>query len=226
MFVERRNRAPLTQCGRMAQGRNTMYTLGLNGPVIPSPASSFGMSDDSFLAYRRAHARYYLARRNTFRKVIASAHQRGLKRDVAITEIDGRALEVWQASWCSRQHWTGEGGFAWDLLSRRYRRKPRSFHAAFWSDGLLCGLAVGWLSRGHEQLTLHFLESAPDARHPLRGDITYLAFTAAELYGRAVGARRLLLRNPLPGISERYKRMGFRLAYKRGAALYLERTFT
>jgi hypothetical protein len=184
------------------------------------------MSDDSLLAYRRAHARYYLVRRSTFRQTIASARQKGLKRDVVITEIDGRTLEVWQKTWRNRQHWTGEGGFPWDLLSRRYRRKPRSFHAAFWSDTRLCGMAVGWLSPGHRQLTLHFLESAPDARHPLRGDITYLALTAAELYGRAVGARTLLLRNPLPGISERYEGMGFRLAHRRGGAVYLERMLT
>lgn len=145
---------------------------------------------------------------------------------MTITGIDEHALAVWQASWRNRRHWTGEGGFEWDLLSRRYRKKPRSFHAAFWSDTILCGLAVGWLSKGHQQLTLHFLESAPDHRHPLRGDMAYLAFTAADLYGRAVGARRLMLRDPLPGISERYKAMGFRLAHQRGGILYLERPFT
>lgn len=184
------------------------------------------MSDDPLLARRRAHARYHHARRNTFGRTIASARQKGLKRDVVITEIDGRTLEVWQTSWRSRQHWTGEGGFPWDLLSRRFRRKPRSFHAAFWSDTLLCGLAVGWLSKGHQQLTLHLLESAPDARHPLRGDITYLAFTSAELYCRAVGARTLLLKNPRPGVSERYEGMGFRLARKHGGTLFLERMLT
>ncbi len=184
------------------------------------------MSDDSLQAYRRAHARYYLARRTTFQQTLASARRRGLRRDVAITELDRHALEVWQISWRNRRHWTGEGGFAWDLLSQRYRKKPRSFHAAFWSDTVLCGMVVGWLSKGHQQLTLHFLESAPDARHPLRGDIAYLSFTAAELYGQAVGARTLVLKNPLPGISEHYERMGFSLARQRGGIIYLERTLT
>jgi hypothetical protein len=181
------------------------------------------MADDPLLAFRKAHARYDIVRRIAYREALAAAQHAGLKRAAEITAIDHRALHAWRSDWRNRRHWTGDGGFAWDLISGRYRKKPRSFHAAIWSDTYLCGLVAGWLSAGHQHLTMHFLESAPDVRHPLRGDIAYLAFTAADLYGSAVGARRLVLRNPLHGVAERYEAMGFRLAYQHRGMVYYDR---
>lgn len=184
------------------------------------------MPDESPLEFGKAHARYYTIRSIAFEETLREAGGIRLRRNVNITELDRDALQAWRSSWRGRSHWTGNGGFPWDMLSRRHRQKPRSFHAAIWSNGELCGLAVGWLSRGHTQLTMHYLESAPDARHPLRGDIAYLAFTAAEFYGRAAGARTLLLRNPLPAMAERYARMGFRLALNRRGLVYFDRPIT
>lgn len=87
-------------------------------------------------------------------------------------------------------------------------------------------MAVGWVSKAHERLTLHYMESSPDPRHPLRGDVTFLAFTAAEAYGRAVGGKWLALKNPLPGVVTRYERLGFAVAPTQHGNLYYHKQLT
>lgn len=87
-------------------------------------------------------------------------------------------------------------------------------------------MAVGWLSRAHERLTLHYMEGSPDPRHPLRGDITFLGFTAAEAYGHVVGGRFLVLRNPLPGVVTRYAQLGFEVAPAQHGNLYYHKQLT
>lgn len=143
-----------------------------------------------------------------------------------LTEIGPTALAAWARTWNNRRHWTGEGGWPWDRLARLYCPKPRSFHLALWSRTQLCGLAAGKVSPGHRILTLHWLESAPIVAHPLRGRVTYLALTAAEFYARAVGARAVRLKNPLPGVQSRYRTFGYTLAYNEHGSLYLAKQLT
>ncbi len=95
-----------------------------------------------------------------------------------------------------------------------------------WSSEVLCGMAVGWVSKAHERLTLHFLESSPDPRHPLRGHITFLAFAVTEAYGRSVGARVVVLRNPMPGVVARYAMFGYELARTERGNLYYHKQLT
>ncbi len=97
---------------------------------------------------------------------------------------------------------------------------------AIWSGEILCGLGVGWVSDAHERLTLHFLEGSPDPRHPLRGDVVFLAFAAAEAYARAVGAKSMALKNPLRGVVEWYVRRGYHLAYEQRGKLYFYKQLT
>jgi hypothetical protein len=183
------------------------------------------MFDPEIVTFEQAHRRYQRLRRLAYEEAARTAGKAHL-RPAILTEIDSTALEAWGSGWATRRHWTGEGGFPWHIVSRRYCRKPRCFHLAIWGSGILCGLAVGWVSDAHERLTLHFMESSPDPRHPLRGDITFLAFTAAEWYARAVGARTMVLRNPLPGVIGRYAKFGFALARERRGKLYFHKQLT
>jgi hypothetical protein len=48
-------------------------------------------------------------------------------------------------------------------------------------------------------------------------------FEAARNYGLAVGASKLLLREPLPGVISRYQNFGFTLAERAYGLIYLER---
>lgn len=57
----------------------------------------------------------------------------------------------------------------------------------------------------------------------LRGRVTPLMFEAARNYGVAMGVDRLLLREPLPGVCERYERFGFAHASSASRLVYFER---
>ena len=67
-----------------------------------------------------------------------------------------------------------------------------------------------------------YMESSPDPAHPLRGVITPLVFDACRNYALAIGVERILLRNPLEGVQERYARFGFRLAFTGRGNVYFE----
>lgn len=182
-------------------------------------------TENGALRFSQAHARYRLIRTVSFQEATAAGTQAGLSPRARMTDITSQALAAWRLSWTGH-HWTGEGGFPWDMISRRYRQKPRAFHAAVWHSSTLCGLAAGWVSAGRENVTLHYMESAPDTFHPLRGEITYLVFTAAEFYARALGVRRLVLRNPLPGVRDRYRSFGFSLALEERGNVYYYKEIT
>ena len=139
-----------------------------------------------------------------------------------MTPLTPQAVRAWEVQWRER-HWTGEGGWRWTQLAHRFTRKPRSFHAALWSGPRLCGLCVGRVSKGRRHLTLHYMESAPDPAHPLRGFVTALMFEAARNYGLTMGVDKLMLREPLPGVIERYQRFGFTLAPRTRGPVYFER---
>jgi hypothetical protein len=174
--------------------------------------------------YREAHERYDELRRLAYDGAVERALARGLATPATrIAPIDAGALEACRNTWSTRQHWTGDGGWPWDLVVRPFLKKPRAFHAALWGGEDLCGLAVGKVSRGRERITLRFMQSSPSSTHPLRGRVTFLMFEAATAYGQALGSRYLILRNPLPGALPIYLRFGFEFAETRRGIVYLSR---
>jgi hypothetical protein len=97
-----------------------------------------------------------------------------------------------------------------------------------WSRDQLIALAVGRTSKRRQAgkrhtLSLHFIETHPDPRHALRRRILGIVLDAAEEYGRAIGATRLRLVDPLPGPTPLYTQTGFDLAGHYGQHVYLER---
>lgn len=144
-----------------------------------------------------------------------------------MADIDALAIEAWRDTW-QRGHALGYGGWDWSGLVAPVWRRPTGFYLAVWSGETLCGLAVGRTSRRRRSgqrhtLSVHFLEGNPDTRHPLRGRIAPLALAAAESYAALIGAQRLRLIDPLPGVLRTYQRLGFSLARKSGARLCLEK---
>lgn len=163
------------------------------------------------------------------------AYRRALERCVGfsaastktrITPISHEALAAYSASWLEVAHWSGEGNWPWGSLIPQVLRKPRSFHVAVWEGTELCGLAMGTVSKGRRQLTLRFMESCPRPDHPLRSRITLIVFEAATAFGEALGAERILLRNPLPAMRPLYQRFGFTLAFHRAGVVYFGKTLT
>lgn len=136
-----------------------------------------------------------------------------------IEEIDLQALEVWRQSWTGL-HPSGFGAFDWAKLHFRFR-SPRDFQASLWSEGILCGLAIGSVPRNHSRFTLHCMARKQNAPNPLRGLVTGIVAAAAEYYSRGLGTPLMEIENPAPGLIGRYRAHGFTLAYERGSARYL-----
>lgn len=182
-------------------------------------------------SFRAAHQRYAAIRTWAYeeglREALAIAasgaigHGRArrlLGGRVRLTGLDLPAIAAWETMWRDRPHWTGAGGWAWDRLARRFGRRPQCFHLAVWSGDQLCGLAAGRVSRrtrvgARNLVSVHFMESAPDREHPLRGWIVPLVLQCAAAYGAMLGASRLVLREPLPGVLPLYRKLGFTVAH-------------
>ena len=174
--------------------------------------------------YDQAHRLYADLRRMAFARALEHSAATGLATPATrIAPIDRTALHVYAQTWAARRHWTGAGGWPWDLLVRSYLKKPRAFHAALWESNQLCGLAVGAVSKGRRRITLRYVQSAPDPEHPLRGRVMLLMLEAVKEYGLALGSESLVLRNPLAGVLRLYLDLGFVIAGKHHGMLYLSR---
>jgi hypothetical protein len=183
------------------------------------------MSDPRF---RRAQQQYARIRAAAYRLTAESAVVTGLVAPpVRMADCDRHALSVWRTTW-KEPHFSGSGGWNWESLLRRAWRDPAALHLALWSERTLCGLVVGRASRplpdGRRlRISIECMESAPVLDHPLRGVIAFLAIDAAERYGRAFGAERLRIVEPLPGVLGLYARYGFAPVWEQGHAVYCER---
>jgi hypothetical protein len=171
---------------------------------------------------------YARLRRQAFASVVRDAVLSGAIREpVHLTQTDDETVAAWRATWRG-SHPSGFGNWDWERILRRAWRRPSAFHVAVWSGDRLCGLGVGRLSKRRplgvrHTLSLHFIESAHDDHHPLRGSIAALVIAAADSYGRLAGASRLRLMEPLPGVVRYYEDFGFAVARKAGQPVYCER---
>jgi hypothetical protein len=102
---------------------------------------------------------------------------------------------------------------------------------AIWYGDDLCGLALGHLSRrraGGRRLTVTVsrIERRPEPPPvALRRSVALLAINAAGNYGRALGARRMLLVYPDVRLLGFYESLGFRIARNGGLAVHCEQEF-
>lgn len=140
--------------------------------------------------------------------------------DVRITDLDAVALRAYRETWTGR-HPSGYGGFDWVYLWHRHcRQEVKSFRCAIWSGSMLCGMAIGTISKGHSHLTIRYVEGRPQG-HPLRGHVARTALGAAEYYARALNLPQVRIENPAPALEAWYRHLGFGLAFKEGAVRYL-----
>jgi hypothetical protein len=192
-------------------------------PRLPTGPLPQGRDADEF-AY--AHARYAAQREAALSLALDQARALGvLASEQRLTPITLTALRAYRDQWTTR-HWTGHGGWDWAEKARRYGRKPRSFHAALWSGETLCGLCVGSVCKSKAHLILHFMESAPNAHHPLRGAVTEIMFAAARNYALALGVPKIYLREPLQSVRSRYAGLGFSLACEYRGTVYFQLQLT
>lgn len=175
-----------------------------------------------------AKQHYARIRRSAYDLVEREVWETGFVRvPLRITDTDAHTVAVWRETW-SGAHPTGQGSWRWDRLLARAWRRPAAFHVAIWSGEHLCGLGVGRTSKRRldgvrHTISVHFIESAHSIDHPLRHKVAPLVIAAAAAYGRRLGASRIRLIDPLPGVVGMYESHGFTVARKAGRSVYCER---
>jgi hypothetical protein len=178
--------------------------------------------------FREAQERYARIRRHAYDLVEKRIERRSpTSVPVRLSDIDGHTLEVRRRTWVY-PHWSGAGGWDWDEIVPSVLRRTSAFPVAVWSGDRLLALAVGRASKRRASgrrrtLSLHYIGGHPDRTHPLRNRILAIVFGAADEYGRAIGASRLRLVNPLPGPAPLYLHAGFGIAGRYGQHVYFER---
>ena len=130
------------------------------------------------------------------------------------TMLDPRALAAWTSSW--RGHPRRLHNWNWAEYQREFINSPSRFELAVWSGTVLCGLAVGKLSRGRENLSVQLLEGSPDPHHPLKGITRFFLIETAQFYAVTMQCKWLYLIDPLEGAQRLYEDMGFVLARTSG----------
>lgn len=134
----------------------------------------------------------------------------GPRINATLTSIDRNALARWRRDWLPLEATVGEyGGWNWEEISASYIRRLDAFHLALWAEGILCGMAVGKVSRNRSRLAIHYLEGTPQQPNPLRGRIVLSTLVAATRYAQALGVHLLRVRNPIPPMARWLERAGF-----------------
>lgn len=145
---------------------------------------------------------------------------------VVFARYDARAEAAWHSEWQGRPHPSGSGGWNWPEIVRSRWKRPSAFRLAVWSGSTLCALAIGHPSKtspagGRKTVSVNLIEGAPFA-HPLRGSLKLLTIAYATEYGRLLGATRVRLIEPMPGLIHSYAALGFSTILQGGRALYCE----
>lgn len=214
--------------GAVQSGQRKSLVFLLESAEVWRPFSPAAAPPMSHAAFKQAQQRYARTREAAYRiardDAIASGRVGGPLR---LTECTLPALLVWRSTWTA-PHPSGAGGWDWEPLMRRAWKQPSAFHLAIWSGEVLCGLAVGRASRQRsdgvrDAILVDYVESAPDLQHPLRRKVAFLATSAADAYGRVLGAEWLRLIDPLPGALRLYSELGFEVVRDENRVLYCER---
>lgn len=134
---------------------------------------------------------------------------------VRLADIDAPCLDVWRRSWRHKE-------FDWDENAAHFKREVDRFELAIWSGEQLCGLAIGRVSRGPDNVTIHFLERR-SGDTPLKGRIALLATETADRYAKILNKQRVKLKDPLPDAIVTYQRLNFVLVETIGKTTYYAR---
>lgn len=129
-----------------------------------------------------------------------------------LTGIDQRALDAWEAQWVPAaspgQPWST---WNWKTEAKNWYKCIDRFEVAIWSEGCLCGLAIGKPSDRRNNLSVYLMQGCPIEDHPLKGKILGIVLDVAEAYGTALSCRELRLVQPLRGMLPYYRKLDFRL---------------
>jgi GNAT superfamily N-acetyltransferase len=177
--------------------------------------------------YKDAEERHRGYRDAVFELVWRSwqAHLSGRQLDIRLTPINEGALQQVESIWPLLHAPQRPAPFRWREIYNQVRTTPRRFDMAIWNGSMLCGLVVGKASRGDgsgdSNVTIRYLQRAPDLINPLKGSVAAMAFDGAAAYGTYLDRRMLYLKSPLPPVVPFYEKFGFSFVKRRGSCLYM-----
>lgn len=156
-----------------------------------------------------------LARNDAMKKLNARILRDGGAAEwdgTSLASIDDEAVFDAETEW---PRWYGESthhGFVrpWPKIWAQAQLQPANFNVAVWqevnNERVLQGMATGTASSGREHLTLNWVERN-FGRTYLRFGVLIPILLCFEGYGRLLGARKLLIKNPVDEM--KYKRYGY-----------------
>ncbi len=169
----------------------------LGKPFMENPKKSYAEYKDKYNRLRMA----------VYSELPKSINMPGVK----LTPINSIALSKHQ-DWPNSDRQPPNGGWEWSSWVSNYREKyPKRFEAAIWFGDTLCGLLLGKMSDKNVHIRLEVLEASTDLLHPLKGRIAYIALSAVEMFGFAVGAEESRIIDPVDGAVLSYKKLGYKL---------------
>ena len=121
-----------------------------------------------------------------------------LGNDFYLTLLNNKVLEAVQA-WPPKLP-------VWEELFRCSNNcRPKNFSVAMYNHKHVYGVAFGRVSKGKTHVRIDYMEAHPGP-HPWKGMVLHAAIWAAQHYAAELGAKRVLLTNPLPDVKlrERY----------------------
>ena len=162
---------------------------------------------DGAVSFREHIEKYSALRAEVYSEVPRAINMPG----VSLTPINMMALEKYKL-WPNNFRVPPDGGWEWGSWVAHYRRKhPKRFEAAIWFGSILCGLLLGKMSAKNVHVRLEALEGSTDFAHPLKGRVAYIALSAVEMYGYALGAKEARIIDPVDGAINTYKKLGYEL---------------
>lgn len=149
----------------------------------------------------------------------SSFFSKKLGLDVNISHIDENAIKQWNTNWRNspdrEQRKKPNGGWDWAELRRRYYHKKlkyapqRRIDIAIWNEEQLCGLVLGEAHKIADYIAIDYVEGAP-VKNLLKGHILDIAIKSIEQYAILIRKSEIRLIDPVEGLFEYYKMMGFK----------------
>jgi hypothetical protein len=134
---------------------------------------------------------------------IRSPEDRKRWKGITLASIDKEAYEYARKEWPKYYGDNTHHGlpYSWERLFFQFSAKPANFNVAIWQTldhdhKILQGLAVGKPSGGKAHLTINWVERSFAPTY-FRGGILLPILACAEEYGKLLGCKRVLVKDPV-----------------------------
>ena len=135
-----------------------------------------------------------------------------LDAQIRLTSLNSTVLDFWEKEWkVNSTRIPPNGGWDWRSHYLDFkRRKPKQLYSlAVWHGDVLCGMTIGYTSKGPTHVRLDLIEGAPDENHPLRGLVLRIIVDVSMNYAQLTRKEKLIIANPVPDLIDLYQRRGF-----------------